>query len=187
MANPLENVIAQQEGAFEPQRAHTWTITIFGLQGSRDLELALRTGFLPTDGSEEIEIPFMNSRVYVAGKKILDTGSITLVDYVDKNIAGIIAAWRKMVFNPDTGAIGYARTYKKAATITLYAPDFSVERVWRLSGLWPANVNYGAIDYGTSDVVNIELTMRYDNAVALFIPVEAQATLNFGVGGAALP
>lgn len=173
----VEDSLAQQEGSYEPQRAFTWVISIYGLQGSRALELSLRTGFLPTDGSEEIEIPYMSCRIYVAGKKTLDSGTLTFVDYVDRNISGIIAAWRKMVFDPETGAVGYASKYKKTANVTLYSPDFSVERVWLIKGLWPQNVVYGQIDYATSDVVNVECTMRYDRAIPQFLSQEVNTQL----------
>lgn len=164
-SNVFEDVLAQYKGGYEPQRQHTWLITIFGLPGARNLELALRMGFLPSESNEEIEIPYMNSRVYVAGKYMVDAGSITFNDYVDINIMGIIAAWRKQVYDPETGGIGYAKDYKKQAEIILYGPSLKIERTWVLKGLWPQQINFGTIDYSSSDTVQIECTMRYDKAI----------------------
>jgi len=168
MANAFADALAQEFGGFEPQRQHTWLISFHSLPGAKVLELALRTGFLPSENNEEIEIPYMNSRVYIAGKYAVDAGSLTFNDYVDSNVAGILANWRKLVYDVRTGQLGYARSYKKTATITLYGPELIVERTWSIKGIWPQAVNYGAIDYSSSDVVQVECTFRYDKAIPDF-------------------
>lgn len=165
MANNFEDVIAQEKGAFEPQRQHTWLITFFDLPGADVLELSLRTGFLPNISNEEIEIPYMNARVYVAGKYMVDSGTLSINDYVDKNTAKIINDWQQLIYNPFTGAMGYARNYKKRGNIILLSPDFAVERIWELVGCWPQAINYGTIDYSSSDVVMLDMTLKYDKAL----------------------
>jgi len=169
MPNQYEDQIAQEKGAYEPQRQHTWVIRVAGFEGFKTLELALRTGFLPSISNEEIEIPYMNSRVYVAGKHMVEAGTIAFNDYVDKNTAGILAEWRKLVYDEETGAIGLAANYKKEGIITLYGPNFETKREWKIRGMWPQNIVYGTLDYGASDVVQIETTFRYDDAIPTFI------------------
>lgn len=170
MPNQFEDVLAQSKGAFEPQRAHSWIITFFDLPGARELELALQTAFLPSESNEEIEIPYMNARVYVAGKYTPESGSITFNDYVDANIIGILANWRKLVFDKGTGGIGLAANYKKTAEITLFGPDFVVERSFLIRGIWPQTINYGTPDYAGSEIIKTEVTFRYDKSEFQNIP-----------------
>ena len=164
--------LASQEGGFEPQRQNHWLITFLGLPfpGKETLELALKTGFLPNESNEEVEIPYMNTKVFVAGKYNVDAGSISFVDYVDMNTANIIKMWRKLIYDPSTGRMGYARSYKKTAKVQLYAPDMMLVREWTLKGIWPQTANFGTLDYSSSDVVLVECTFRYDRPYDSLIP-----------------
>lgn len=184
MANEYEDQLAQQGGAFEPQRQHTFAFRVMlagaaGLGGGNapqdalnvlssggdTLELSVRSAFLPSESSEEIEIPHMNGRVYVAGKYQFETGSVVFHDYLDKGTANIIKAWRKLVADPETGRIGMASVYKRKGEVVMYAPDFSIKRWWDLHGLWPQMANFGALDYSASDVAQVEVTFRFDKAI----------------------
>ena len=167
MAAPdkFEDAIAQQQGAYEPQRQYHWLLRIPGIEGEKVLELSLRSGALPNESSEELEIPILNGKVYVAGKQNYDQTSFTFHDYVDQDTMGLIGKWRDLVYNPKTMVQGYAANYKKRGDLILYGPDYTVERVWALIGLWPQAVNNGAIDYGSSDSVQVEVSFRYDRAL----------------------
>ena len=41
--------------------------------------------------------------------------------------------------------------------------DTAIE-TWILENCWLANVNYGEFNYANSEMVNIQMTIRYDNA-----------------------
>ena len=167
MAAPdkLEDAVAQQNGAYEPQRAYQWILRIPGIQGEKVLELSLRGGALPSESNDDIEIPILNGRVYVAGKQQYDQGSFQFNDYVDQDTMGLIGLWRDQIYDPTTMRQGYASDYKYRGELILYGPDYSVERVWWLHGIWPQAVNYGTISYETADVVQIDVTFRYDRAI----------------------
>jgi len=166
MAQPRASILqlAGMNGAFEPQRAFQWLFTIQGLSGADVLELALRSVSLPNPTVEEIEIPFMNSSVFVPGRTLPSEATLTFNDYLDKDVAGIIARWHKQTANTMTGQIGYAKLIKREATLTLFSPDFSEERVWLLEGVWCKDVTFGELAYDSSEVVQVEVTIRYDRA-----------------------
>ena len=179
--NQFEDQIANQGGGFEPQRQHSFQFRVFGLDtvipgAGNILEMSVRTAFIPGESSDEIEIPFMNGRVYIPGKVIYDAGSVTFNDYVDKNTAQVIAAWRKLCYNPETGAIGYASVIKKRGEVALLSPDFTVERVWEIHGMWPQARGAGTLDYSASDVVQVEVTFRFDKAIEKMSPVASILT-----------
>lgn len=165
LPDKLEDTIAQQNGAYEPQRQYHWILRIPGIDGEKSLELALRAGVLPSENSEEIEIPILNGKVYVAGKQMYDSGSFTFNDYVDQDTMGLLGMWRDKIYNPKTLKQGYAADYKYTGLLILYGPDYSTERVWALVGLWPQAVNNGTISYESSDIVQVEVTFRYDRAI----------------------
>lgn len=161
------------QGNYEVQRQNNWYFEVSPPSaGNNDtkrvIELALDLGFLPNESSEEIEIHFVNERVYVAGKPLYEAGTLTLKDYVDQPVMKTVADWRARVYDPNTGAIGLARNYKVDANIVLFAPDGSFRREWLLRGCWPSAVNYGAtLDMATAEQNKIELTIRYDKALPI--------------------
>jgi len=159
------------QGNYEVQRQNNWYFEVDPPSAGRNdtkrvIELALDIGFLPSESNEEIEIHFVNERVYVAGKPLYEAGTLSLKDYVDQPVAKAIVDWRTMVYNPATGAIGLAKDYKVDANIVLFAPDGTYKREWILRGAWPQAVNYGAtLDMSSSDINKIEITIRYDKAI----------------------
>jgi len=162
---PENRVFEDALGNFEPQRQFQWTLQVPALPfWSGKLELALRTGVLPTESNEEIEIPFFNGRNYFAGKAMYEAGTFAFIDYVDQNTAKLIGTWRDLVHNPLTHRIGYAIEYKFDADLILYDPHGDPLRQWKIKGLWPQQATYGNLDYGASDVVQIDVNFRYDRA-----------------------
>lgn len=158
------------QGNYELQRQNNWYFEVDPpSQGDNDtkrvIELALDIGFLPSESSDEIEVHFVNERVYIAGKPLYEAGTLTLKDYVDQPVMKAVADWRKTVYDPDTGKIGLAKDYKVGATIVLFAPDGTYARKWELLGCWPQNVVYGStLDMSSMEPNKIEITIRYDKA-----------------------
>lgn len=161
--------LAQQQGAFEPQRQNNFSISINGLgEGDAELiSLALSSLSLPNESNEIVELPYGNEVVKVAGQARFDDVTLSVRDFVDRGVRDILVRWRRQVYDPrpEQGAkIGLAKDYKKSASITLHAPDGSQKRVCSLQGVWPSTINHGSLDMATSDVVQIELTLSVDKA-----------------------
>jgi len=165
--------IAKEGGGFEPQRQHNWTLVVGNLPGMDLVQLSLASGFLPRGGNDEVEVPFGNERVYVAGKAIWEAGSVVCRDYVDRDVAATLWRWRTQVYNPQTGQIGLARDYKKQGEIWLFGPN-SIEgsagyrtRVWVVRGMFPIAASWAAqgLDMASSQQVMIDITFRFDKAL----------------------
>lgn len=170
--------LAPAQGFFEPQRTYNWSLEI-ALDDVGDQLLimqGLETFEAPKESNEEIVLEYGNERRYVAGKALYETSALTLKDFVDQGVASAIIKWRRLVYNSETGSIGLARDYKKNADLTVIAPDQSSGRVFKLLGIWPQAVEYGAYDMTSSDKILINVTLRYDRMVP-------GANLTFGLSG----
>lgn len=155
---------------YSPQHQNNWTIEILNfIPGGDPLSLALRRGFLPTFGVDEVQIPFGNESVYAAGRARYEAGTIEVNDYVDVDIQGLLTDWFERVYSGvremTNGRVGVPRDYKRRAFIMFTAPDGSVERRWQLRGAWPTQMTFGTLDMGSSEVVQISTNIRYDKAV----------------------
>lgn len=158
-------------GSYEPQRQHDFEIT-FSLEGivaqaSEPLSLAITSAFLPSESMEEIELPFLNERVFIAGKYSVESGTLSIKDMINAPSSSIMNEWFERVHHRQSGRTGFASDYKCEAVITMAGPgrtngEPNLIRKWRVTGLWPQSVNWGTLDYSANDIVSIEATMRYD-------------------------
>ena len=162
------DMLAAQNGGFEPQRQSNWELIIAPPGGAADAEaikLAIISSSLPSESSDEIELNYGNEKRYVAGKTTFEAIPLVINDFVDKTIRDIFVRWRRNVYKAKSGAIGYARDYKVDATIVLYGPDgVSDVRECKLFGCWPQAVTGGTLDHASSEPVQMEVQLRYDKA-----------------------
>lgn len=150
---------------FEPQRVYNFSLAIDGLA---DTVFALESMSLPTKMVSEIELNFMNTRRYVAGRASFDSIPVIVKDTIQGSTADEINQWHQSVFDPATGGIGLANQYKRNATIFLYSPEGSVSRSWTLEGCFPTAVNFGSLTYDSDDVVRVDMQLRFDRCFANF-------------------
>lgn len=162
--------IAPQSGGFEPQRSYDFTVELYNVVGANVLQLALKSAFFPSGQSGVIDIRFFAEARKVAGPLSFPNGQLVLHDYVDQNVAGLLLAWRNQVHNIQTGQQGYASDYKSQGAIVLMDPKGVLERVFTLSGCWPASVTASGLDYESSDKLELTIDLVYDVAQPLFVP-----------------
>ena len=150
---------------WEIQRTNNFEIAIEGVGDSeRLLTLSVVSGALPSEHNSPIAIQYGNTTIQVAGTYTIDSGSLVVRDFIQKDVEQLIEAWRSTVYNKDTDAVGFASDYKKQARITQFAPDGTHERVWKIEGVWPSDVDYGSVDQTSNGLKQINITLQYDKA-----------------------
>jgi len=149
---------------FEPQRAYNFTVNFSNFIDEARFSLESMT--LPTKMVSEIELNFINTRRYVAGRASFESIPLIVRDTVSGNVADELNQWHNQVFNPADGSIGNASDYKKDGEIILFGPDGNLERKWILQGSFPTAINFGSLSYDSDDIVRIEMQLRYDLVIA---------------------
>ena len=145
---------------FEPKRKFRWVFAIEGIDA-----FLMKTASRPTITTEEMEIPFMNSTRYVAGKSKFETLSVTLHDPIAPSGAQQVMEWIRTHFESVSGRAGYADFYKRDCQLKLLDPVGTVVELWDIKGAFLTNATFGDLDYGASDPTEISLTVRFDNCV----------------------
>jgi hypothetical protein len=163
--------LAQQLGKFEPLLSHEFRLffdEVGGspLQGREQCEIAVVTAAIPTESSEEIEIPAGNTVLYYAGRYKPESMAVTCRDYVDASVFAFLKSWRRKVHDESTGISGFKREYSGTARLQQYDPTGKVIREYKLIDIWPQQLNGGSADQSSNDPVQIEVTFRYDKAVS---------------------
>lgn len=157
--------IAPQDGGFEPQRQNLYDVEFYGVPGIGELSLSLTSANLPGTSNDAIEIPFRNEVRFVAGSARVDDFAISFRDYVDQQTHQAIMTWRRLVYDPATGRIGRAATYKRRGKVFMFGPSGESERSWSLIGVWPMNDPPLAFDSGSAEQVLLEVTFKIDKVL----------------------
>jgi len=129
---------------------------------------------------QEITIPVYNSTLYLAGKHQWQTLSVNIRDDASGSVSKAVGQQlQKQLDFVEQASAATGQDYKFQTNIQMLdggngtaAPI--VLETWELYGCYIGTANYDTLNYGTSEVVKISLTLRYDNAI--------QAPLGSGVG-----
>jgi hypothetical protein len=145
---------------FEPLRKNRWILMIEGIDA-----YLLKTAKRPQYQTEEVEIPWMNSHRYLAGKTKFSQMQVTLHDPIAPSGAQQVMEWIRLHFESVSGRAGYADFYKRDMQLKLVDPVGTVVQLWDIKGALIIDCDFGELTYEDGTPVEISLTLRYDNAV----------------------
>lgn len=162
MAETLD-VSSMLPNKFEPKHKRRWVMQIEGIDA-----YLLKTAQRPTMTTEQIEIPFVNSRRYVAGPTKFNTISVTLHDPIAPSGAQQVMEWIRTCYESVSGRAGYADFYKRDIALKLVDPVGTVVEYWDIVGAFITESNFGELSYADGELNEISLTISFDNAVLQF-------------------
>ena len=114
------------------------------------------------------EIPYMNTKTYVAGQVEFDQMDITFIDVIGPSTSQKIMTWIRQTFDSATGRMGYATNYKKNLTLKMLDPAGEEVEKWIIYGAFIISVDYGDLDHSTDDLSDVSISLRYDRAVLVY-------------------
>jgi hypothetical protein len=128
----------------------------------------------------EITLPIYNSTMYLAGKHAWQTLSVNIRDDASNSVARLVGQQlQKQMDFVEQASAASGQDYKFQTNIEILdggngttAPI--VLETWECYGCFLQTANYNTLNYSTSDVVQIALTIRFDNAI--------QSPIGSGVG-----
>lgn len=159
MAETLD-VTSMLPNKFEPKRKSRFVLMIEGIDA-----YIVKTSARPTITTEEVEVPFINARRYLAGKTSFNTIAVTLHDPIAPSGAQQIMEWVRLHFESVSGRSGYADFYKRDIQLKLLDPVGTVIELWDIKGAFITEANFGELTYEDAAPAELSLTLRYDNAV----------------------
>ena len=145
----------------------------------------------PKISFEEVTLDSYVSKSYVHGKHTWETVTVTLRDDITNGVAKIVGEQvQKQVNHFEQTSFQAGMNYKflmmieildggNGAAYGLGAGQGILEQ-WELDGCWLQNVSYEDLDYTASEVQQITLTIRFDNATQM----QGVMPVGTGSGGA---
>jgi len=125
----------------------------------------------PSVNFDPIDIDIYNSRVRLAGKHTWEDINVNLRDDASGAVTKLVGEQlqRQLDFMEQSSASS-GSDYKFTTRLEVLdggngANEPNVLETWEIYGCYLANVNYGDMNYSSSEPATIALTLRYDNAV----------------------
>ena len=134
----------------------------------------------PSVSFGEITIPVYNSTMYLAGKHSWAPMTVNIRDDAAGGVSKSVGAQlQKQLDFVEQASAASGQDYKFQTNVEILDGGNgtlvpTVLETWELYGCFLVSANYNTLNYGTSDVVTIGLSIRYDNAI--------QSPLGGGVG-----
>lgn len=148
---------------FTPMMKRHFVFAIEGIDA-----FLIKTASRPEITTEEVAISWINSTRYVAGKTTFGQMSVTLHDPIAPSGAQQVMEWVRLHFESVSGRAGYPDFYKRDIQLKMLDPVGTVIQLWDIKGAFLLSANFNEITYDGSDMVEIALSIRYDNAVMQF-------------------
>jgi hypothetical protein len=140
----------------------------------------------------EITLPVYNSTLYLAGKHAWQPLSVTVRDDASGTVAKAVGQQlQKQLDFVEQASAATGQDYKFQTNIEILdggngAVAPVVLETWELYGCFLQQANYQTLNYANSEVVSIQLTMRYDNAIQAPLASGVGASIGRILGGASV-
>ena len=156
------------------KRKYRWTFSLKPYcQDTFIPEAFVKVANRPSLTIEETEINYLHGKMWIPGKGTWEQLTVTYYDIGNTQGIANLYSWLAGIYdftNPtqlnqgsrkgDAGNSGYAGT----GTLKLFDGCGVTMETWTLEGVWPASINFGDLDYSSSEEVTVELTLRFHNA-----------------------
>lgn len=161
------------------KRKYRWTFELETPCGTIP-ESIVKLASRPNINIEETEINFLHGKMWIPGKASWETITVTYYDVVadQNNSITSLYNWLSTVYEfhkPETlrqsskrgitlnagGGVGGSNGYAGSGRLVLYDGCGAAMETWRLGHVWPQAINFGDLDYSSSEEVTVELTLRY--------------------------
>jgi len=131
--------------------------------------MLLKKAARPKISFQDVTLDHININRKLKGKGDWGDISVELYDPIVPSGAQAVMEWVRLSHESVTGRDGYSDFYKKEIRFNLLGPVGDKVEEWVLHGCFIQTANFNDLDFANgTDVVDINLTLRYDYAVLSF-------------------
>ena len=172
---PLDsNASASNQGLLMPKLQYRFRVSLenFGVSSpSTELTKQVMDVTRPNISFEQMTVDIYNSKVFLAGKHTWEPIALNLREDVSNNVQKLVGEQLQKQFDFfEQSSAASGADYKFVTRIEILdggngANTASVLETFELYGCYLESANYNSLNYATSDVVSVSLSIRYDNAI----------------------
>ena len=162
----MANLLMKMPVPYEPKKQNRFILRFPSSLGIN--EWFVITASRPKIAIGEVEIPFLNTSTWVAGRFTWDAIDVTFKDPIGPSAAQALMEWVRLHAESVTGRMGYAAGYKKDIELEMLDPTGVVVEKWILQVSMLTNVDFGSLDYSAEDIAEITATIRMDRCILVY-------------------
>jgi hypothetical protein len=151
---------------YEPKRENRWILRFPSSLGIN--EWYVESTSRPKLKINSVNIPFLNTETYVAGRFNWEEISVKFRDPIGPSASQAVMEWIRLCAESVTGRMGYAAGYKKDIDLEMLDPTGVVVEKWILYGTFLTDVNFGALSYSQDALADITCSLRMDRCVLVY-------------------
>jgi hypothetical protein len=158
----------------DPKRKFRFTVTVTGIGGESMMWWA-KTAAKPSFAIAATEHKYLNHTFYYPGSVTWNDVAITLVDPVDTpgdmamTLSHMIQLGGYTIPTDTTAGSGLVTMTKGKAVGALGAVivrqidgDGAMLEQWKLNNAWITDLKFGDLEYGSDDITELSMTLKYD-------------------------
>lgn len=162
----MANLLMKMPVPFEPKKQNRFILRFPSSLGIN--EWFVISTKRPSIKINEVEIPFLNTSTWVAGRFIWEPIDVTFKDPIGPSASQAVMEWVRLHAESVTGRMGYAAGYKKDVELELLDPTGVVVEKWILQGAFLTSGDFGGLDYSNDDIADITTTLRMDRCILVY-------------------
>jgi len=162
----MADLLMKMPVPFEPKRQNRFILRFPSSLGIN--EWYVTSAKRPSATIKDVEIPFLNTSTYVAGRFLWEAIDVTFKDPIGPSASQALMEWFRLHAESVTGRMGYAAGYKKDVELEMLDPTGVVVEKWILQGTFLTKLNFGDLDYSRDDLATIQATLRMDRCIQIY-------------------
>lgn len=163
----MANLLMKMPVPYEPKKQNRFILRFPSSLGIN--EWFVTSTKRPSINIGEVEIPFLNTSTWVAGRFTWNSIDVTFKDPIGPSAAQALMEWVRLHAESVTGRMGYASGYKKDIELEMLDPTGVVVEKWILQGTQlSGDVDFGTLDYSAEDIAEITATLRMDRCILVY-------------------
>jgi len=151
---------------YEPKRNNRFILRFPSTLGIN--EWFVETAARPHITINSVEIPFLNTSTYVAGRFNWGEINVTFRDPIGPSASQALMEWVRLCAESVTGRMGYAAGYKKNVDLEMLDPTGVVVEKWIMEGTWMKDVNFNSLGYSDDKVETVTAQLRMDRCILVY-------------------
>jgi hypothetical protein len=162
----MADLLMKMPVPFEPKKENRFILRFPSSLGIN--EWYVTSAKRPSATIKDVEIPFLNTSTYVAGRFVWEPIDVVFKDPIGPSASQALMEWFRLHAESVTGRMGYAAGYKKDIELEMLDPTGVVVEKWILQGTFLTKLNFGDLDYSKDDIATINCTLRMDRCILVY-------------------
>ena len=162
----MADLLMKMPFQYEPKRKNRFILTVPSSLGINSWYVESTTR--PKVTIKDVEIPFLNTSTYVAGRFNWESMDVTFRDPIGPSESQALMEWVRLHAESVTGRMGYAAGYKKDVDLEMLDPTGVAVEKWILQGVFLTSVDFDSLRYSEDGLITVKATMRPDRCILVY-------------------